>query len=164
MIKTGKIVLLDSATSSFVRDDINILSKNDRIKIIDTGVFVKKLGETLKILLQSVIESICATVILTWFADYYSVLPALISGLSGKYFIVITGGYGVAYLPGLHKEAWLYCQPSKKKTFDKPLLEGMIFWCMPIIGSKTAVPEIAGSEGYEIPLDGWNHLDLDEVS
>ncbi|MBU4443494.1 hypothetical protein KJ656_00200 [bacterium] len=116
MIKTGKIVLLDSATSSFVRDDINILSKNDRIKIIDTGVFVKKLGETLKILLKSVIESICATVILTWFADYYSVLPALISGLSGKYFIVTT-------------------------------------W-----------PEIAGSEGYEIALDGWNHLDLDEVS
>lgn len=59
-----------------------------------------------------------------------------------------------------YQEANIYCQPSRIETFGKSLLEAMLFGCIPVISSETALPEVAGMAGVVVSPDDWGNIDL----
>ncbi len=298
MSRKLEILIIGSAPGSFVQDDIDIFSKIGKVKSIYTSGFGKDLGKTIRVLFKSIYETLRCQLIVSWFADYHSVLPVIIARTLRKPFIAIAGGFDVIAMPEIDWGAWIhwqrrlavkltfhlatdiwcqshftkhnlyqrdrrlnsrviylgieptalepsstlikdpkivltiglvyserrylvkgldrwlklaqrnpqyhfrwigfsagmypkieslprncqlepplkmkelipfyqeasiYCQPSRMETFGRSLLESMLFGCIPIISSETALPEIAGPVGIVVSPDAWENIDLTEI-
>jgi len=298
MSRKLKILIIGSTPSPFVQDDINIFDKIGRVTSIYSSGFGKDMVKTIRVIFRSIYETLRCQLIVTWFADYHSTLPAIISRLLRKPFIAIAGGFDVIAMPEIDWGAWIhwqrrlavkltfrlatdiwcqshftkrelykrdrrlnsrviylgieqtslepsstlikdpkivltiglvyserrylvkgfdrwlklaqrnpqyhfrwigfsecmyskieslplncqlepplkmtelipfyqeasiYCQPSRMETFGRSLLESMLFGCIPIISSETALPEIAGSTGVVVSPDDWEDMDLDRT-
>lgn len=102
------ILLLGSIQSPFVQDDIAILRQVGAVKVIDTEGFGKRPLRTLQILIAGIVGSLRSDLIVSWFADYYAAIPALLARLRDIPFIVIAGGFDVIKKPEIDWGAWVH--------------------------------------------------------
>jgi hypothetical protein len=108
MSRKLKILIIGSAPGSFVQDDIDIFSKIGQVKTIYSNGFGKDIGKTIWIIFRSICETVRCQVIVTWFADYHSALPAIIAQILRKPFIAIAGGFDVIAMPEIDWGAWIH--------------------------------------------------------
>lgn len=80
-----KIVFVAKHNRSFVKNDKRILSKHYKVTTETSRKSIKN-----------------ADIVYCWFASTHSIKPMIYALWYGKPFIVVTGGYDVAYLPGEH--------------------------------------------------------------
>lgn len=99
-----KIILLGPITSSFVKNDIDVLSSKHSLKLIDStiGKGGKGMINLIKVSLKSMYYLLCNDVIVSWFSDYATLAPVLFAKLIGKKSIIIAGGFDVGYIPELN--------------------------------------------------------------
>jgi len=95
-----KILLVCMRMSPFINRDLEILKKNFDVKVID---FDKKTPiYLLKSTINSILGVIWSDVIFSWFANFHSLLPILVSKIFFKKSITVVGGYDVACEPGIN--------------------------------------------------------------
>lgn len=98
-----KIVFVGPLTSRFVRNDVEILSRQHELITIDA--VVGRGGSAIKNLitlqLKIISQLLRADCLFFWFADYYSFFPTLVARLLGKKSFVVAGGFDVWYMPEL---------------------------------------------------------------
>jgi len=98
------VLLLGPTRSSFVKTDIKILSAMCRLERLDTSMGrgaqggIKLIGITLK----TIVKMFSCDVVYIWFADFYSLIPAIFGKILHKRVIVIAGGFDVGYIPELN--------------------------------------------------------------
>jgi len=95
------ITFVGPAQSSFVQNDIAILQRKHKLKIVDANV---KRGfstatSLLKLEFQILISIFGSDVLFFWFADYYTLVPTIIARLLRKKVYVVAGGFDVTYTP-----------------------------------------------------------------
>jgi glycosyltransferase involved in cell wall biosynthesis len=95
------ITFVGPAQSSFVQNDISILKRKHKLKIIDTNV--GRGGSAaialLKLEFKILFSLFGSDALFFWFADYYSFIPAVVARLLRKRVYVIAGGFDVTYIP-----------------------------------------------------------------
>lgn len=96
-----KITFVGPTISRFVQNDIDILSREHELTIINSAMGRGSNAVINLILLHvKIITSIFRTdAVFYWFADYYTYLPTIIAKLFGKKTFVVAGGFDVAYIP-----------------------------------------------------------------
>jgi glycosyltransferase involved in cell wall biosynthesis len=95
------ITFVGPAQSSFVQNDITILKRKHKLKIVDANV---KRGfstatSLIKLEFKILFSLFGSDVLFFWFADYYSLVPAIIARLLRKRVYVVAGGFDVTYTP-----------------------------------------------------------------
>src|SRR5438874_2539263 len=95
------ITFVGPAQSSFVQNDIVILERKHKLKIIDANV---KRGfstatSLLKLEFKILFSIFGSDILFFWFADYYSLVPTIIARLLRKRVYVVAGGFDVTYTP-----------------------------------------------------------------
>ncbi|MEI8134324.1 MAG: glycosyltransferase family 4 protein [bacterium] len=95
------ITFVGPAQSSFVKNDIEILSRKHAIKLVDAkiGRGVQAIFDLLKVQFQIILKLFGSDVLFLWFADYYSLVPTIIARLLSKRVYVVAGGFDVTYTP-----------------------------------------------------------------
>ncbi len=137
-----KILLVHNTLSTFVRKDIDILSRNADVKVFHFPVS----SSILHILLYQVKLKLWllrnlhgASGILVWFCDYHTLLPALFARLKGIRCAIIVGGYDAVSIPSIrfgifHPSAnrfrrlfatWSYRLANAIFPVDESLVEGV---------------------------------------
>lgn len=98
-----RILLLGPLRSSFVKTDIQELSKVHTVVGLDTvlGRGLKAGVSLISLTVRALVHLIRADVLYCWFADYHTLVPILVARLLRKQAIVIAGGYDVGWLPEL---------------------------------------------------------------
>ncbi len=120
-----KIILLGPLTSSFTKNDIDILSSKHKLVLINSsiGSGVKGIINLLKSAFKSLYHLFSSDVVISWFSDYATLAPVIFAKILGKKSIVIAGGYDVGYLPELNygakanKFRW-FCTSNSFKLSD----------------------------------------------
>lgn len=110
MSRKLKILIIGSNPSPFVQDDIDIFDKIGRVTSIYSSGFGKDIVKTIRVIFRSIYETLRCQLIVTWFADYHSVLPAIIARTLRKTFIAIAGGFDVIAMPEIDWGAWIHWQ------------------------------------------------------
>jgi glycosyltransferase involved in cell wall biosynthesis len=116
-----KIFLIGPTSSTFVKHDILTLSKEHTVLIEDSaqlGKGVRGIFSFLALSFRSVWKVIQSDVVISWFADYYSLIPVLAARLFGKKAVVIAGGFDVIFIPAINCGAkanrvrWFFVQST----------------------------------------------------
>lgn len=96
-----KIFLIGPIKSSFVQNDIKILSRNHKLVLENAaiGKGIKGLWNLLLLTIRSIYKTIISDAVFCWFADYTTLIPALIGKLFRKKVYVVAGGFDVTNLP-----------------------------------------------------------------
>ncbi|MBN8705618.1 MAG: glycosyltransferase [Bacteroidetes bacterium] len=102
-----KIVLIGDPGSSFVKDDLKLIDANFRLIPLNPVGFGKKIFFSIVYIFKSIWMVFHADVLISWFADYYSVVPCLVAKILRKPFITIAGGFDVIYAPEYKYGAWI---------------------------------------------------------
>lgn len=99
-----KIILLGPITSSFVKNDIDVLSSQHSLTLIDStiGKGAKGMINLIKVSLKSMYHLLRNDAFVSWFSDYATLAPVLFAKLFGKKSIVVAGGFDVGYIPELN--------------------------------------------------------------
>jgi len=95
------VTFVGPALSSFVKNDITILQRKHKLKVIDANIGRGKsavLG-LIKLELRILFSLFGSDVLFFWFADYYSFIPSVIARLLRKRVYVVAGGFDVTYIP-----------------------------------------------------------------
>ena len=117
-----KLLFIGPLQSSFVKNDIKILSEQHQLVFEDAAI-----GRGIKGLinlglgtLRSIFRVLSSDGVFCWFADYTTLVPAVVGRLLGKKVFVIAGGFDVTYLPEINCGAWV--RPMRRfcvsKTFS----------------------------------------------
>src|SRR5947209_9561398 len=95
------ITFVGPAQSSFVQNDIAILQRKHKVKIVDANIGRGKSAALALLKLESkiIFSLLGSDILFFWFADYYSFFPALIARLLRKRVYVVAGGFDVTYIP-----------------------------------------------------------------
>ncbi|MDZ4745556.1 MAG: glycosyltransferase family 4 protein [bacterium] len=98
-----RILLLGPLRSSFVKTDIQELSKAHTVVALDTilGKGLKAGVSLVSLTFRTIVQLLRADVLYCWFADYHTLIPILVARLLRRQAIVIAGGYDVGWLPEL---------------------------------------------------------------
>lgn len=98
-----KLVFVGPLQSRFVRNDIEILSREHHLVTIDAvvGRGVMALVNLTVLQLRIVSALLRADAVFFWFADYYSFFPTLIARMLRKKSYVVAGGFDVWFMPEL---------------------------------------------------------------
>jgi len=96
-----KITFVGPAQSSFVQNDIAILKRKHKLKVVDANMGRGKSAAIalLKLEWRIITSLLGSKALFFWFADYYSFIPTLIARLLGKRVYVVAGGFDVRYIP-----------------------------------------------------------------
>jgi len=97
-----KILLIGPIQSTFVKNDIKILSKSHTVEVLDSlkiGRGARAILGMAMITLHTIWKLFRCDVFVSWFADYYTLIPVVLSKFLGKKAIVIAGGFDVDRLP-----------------------------------------------------------------
>ncbi len=99
-----KILLLGPIHSSFAKNDIEILKQQHQVSLINssTGQGIKGIWNLIKCTTSALFQVCRQDVVISWFADYASLIPILFAKLLRKKSIVIAGGFDVGYQPQLN--------------------------------------------------------------
>ena len=105
----GEVLFIKPANSSFIRKDEAFLARN-----YITSVFYFKSGAFGRLLLSEIALTFwllrhirSSKLIFIWFADYHSLIPALLAKLLKKRCAIVIGGYDAAKVPELNYGAHL---------------------------------------------------------
>ena len=96
-----KIYFIGPLISTFVKRDIAILQKQHDLLLMDSPVGSGATG-LIRLICKSIISILKIPTcdgIFCWFADYSTLVPALIAKLLGKKVYVVAGGFDVCYIP-----------------------------------------------------------------
>jgi len=95
------ITFVGPAQSRFVQNDIEILSRKHKLRIIDANMGRGKSAamNLLKLELKIIRNIFGADALFFWFADYYSLIPSIIARILRKKVFVVAGGFDVTYIP-----------------------------------------------------------------
>jgi glycosyltransferase involved in cell wall biosynthesis len=98
-----KIVFVGPLQSRFVRNDVEILSRQHKLFIIDAvvGRGLSAILNLVTLQLRVILALLRSDALFFWFADYYTFFPTLIARLLGKKSFVVAGGFDVWYMPEL---------------------------------------------------------------
>jgi glycosyltransferase involved in cell wall biosynthesis len=98
-----KLVFVGPLQSRFVRNDVEILSREHQLVTIDAVVGRGPMALlNLAVLQLRIIRALLrADGLFFWFADYYSFFPTLVARILGKKSYVVAGGFDVWYMPEL---------------------------------------------------------------
>src|SRR5438105_4076520 len=95
------IIFVGPAASSFVQNDIAILKRKHKLKIVDANI--GRGGSAalalFKLEFRILFSLFGSDILFFWFADYYSFFPTLIARLLRKRVYVVAGGFDVTYIP-----------------------------------------------------------------
>jgi len=97
-----KILLIGPIQSTFVKNDIKILSKSHTVEVLDSlkiGRGARAILGMAMVTLHTIWKLFRCDVFVSWFADYYTLIPVVLSKFLGKKAIVIAGGFDVDRLP-----------------------------------------------------------------
>lgn len=104
-MKSSKhIFLIYGKSSSFIREDIVFLESSyylTEYQFKPTKNFLLFAFKQMKLFWYLILNFRRYDIYLSWFADYYSLLPLFIGRLSGKRNIIITGGFDAVTIPQL---------------------------------------------------------------
>lgn len=99
-----KVILLGPKGSSFVRNDIEILKSKYKVVVIDTNIGggLKGMINLAKCTIKSMYHLLSSKAVISWFADYSTLVPVVFAKMLGKKSAVIAGGFDVGYIPELN--------------------------------------------------------------
>lgn len=99
-----KIFLIGPIKSSFVQNDIKILSKENELFLENSAIGrgLKGIWNLFLLTLRSIFKTIKSDAIFCWFADYTTLIPSLIARVFGKKVYVVAGGFDVTNLPEIN--------------------------------------------------------------
>lgn len=104
-MSNSRIIFIYSNLSTFVKTDINILSKKyDLIKyqsLFSKNIFSFLISQ-LRLFFFLVLNISRCKAVYVWFADYHSFLPIFFSKVFNKKSFLVLGGYDVTYLPEIN--------------------------------------------------------------
>lgn len=101
MNRQKRILFVNIVTRPFIEQDIDILSKQFEVRVVDFILSRKQLKGTLVSVLNTVTGVLWADITFSWFAGFHAALAVFLSKLLRKKSIVVTGGYDVANEPGI---------------------------------------------------------------
>lgn len=121
-----KILFLGPLNSTFVKNDIDILSKQHDLTLINTAVGggLNGIKNLIKLSLTSIKNLFSNDAVFCWFADYTSFIPVLTAKILKKKSYIIAGGFDVSYISELNYGAkarrlrW-FCVRSSFALADK---------------------------------------------
>jgi len=96
------IILIANVDSTFVRKDVRLflgVCKVQKMTCTRPKGLLHFLLEQIKILIFISKNIRSSKVVICWFADYHSFIPALLSKVFAKPFYLIQGGYDTTYMP-----------------------------------------------------------------
>lgn len=118
-----KLTFVGPLISTFVKNDVAILSKEFELDIInaDMGKGASAVTRLLKLHWKILSSVSLSDGLFFWFADYYTLLPTLYAKLLKKPVFVVAGGFDVTYLPelGVGARARLGRWLTVKNTFKQ---------------------------------------------
>jgi len=97
-----KIFLIGPIHSTFVKNDIKILSRRNEVEMLDSlkiGRGMYAIFGMVIITLQSIWKLLRCDLFVSWFSDYYTLIPVVLSKVLRKKAIVIAGGFDVDRWP-----------------------------------------------------------------
>jgi glycosyltransferase involved in cell wall biosynthesis len=98
--ETTKILFVYSTLASFVRTDLEILTKHFNVKKMQLITFiVPRRGRDPLVFFKLVKGILSADVVYAWWADLNAFFLTLFCTILGKKSVVVVGGYEVAYVP-----------------------------------------------------------------
>jgi glycosyltransferase involved in cell wall biosynthesis len=100
MLTRVKILLVSMRLAPFVKRDLEILSKNYEVRVVDFDK--KKLGYLVKSTLKMIRDIFWADITFSWFANIHSFMAMVLSKIFFKPSIVVVGGYDVACEPEIN--------------------------------------------------------------
>ena len=98
------ILLIHPGFSSFVRNDVELLSERYKVlthHYLTSKSLLRNVFSQLLLAYFLISNTTKSLFIYVWFADYHSFLPTLMGRLFRKKMIIILGGYDVTYIPSL---------------------------------------------------------------
>jgi glycosyltransferase involved in cell wall biosynthesis len=95
------ITFVGPAQSSFVQNDIAILKRKHKLKVVDANIGRGKSAALglIKLEFRIIAALLRSEILFFWFADYYSLIPTIIARLLRKRVYVVAGGFDVTYIP-----------------------------------------------------------------
>ncbi len=121
-----KIFLIGPIKSSFVQNDIKILSKKNRLLLENSviGRGIKGIWNLFLLTLRSIFKTTKCDAVFCWFADYTTLIPSLLAKIFGKNIYVVAGGFDVTNLPEINCGARLrplrwFCVKNTFRLADK---------------------------------------------
>ncbi|MFP4368398.1 MAG: glycosyltransferase family 4 protein [Candidatus Kapaibacterium sp.] len=101
------ILFIGPLKSSFVKNDIEILSEKHNLRKYDTSIGrgLKGMINLIKITLQTFFEVFRNDAVFCWFADYTTLVPVITAKLLGKKSYVIAGGFDILNVPEIDSGA-----------------------------------------------------------
>jgi glycosyltransferase involved in cell wall biosynthesis len=101
------ITFVGPAQSRFVQNDIEILSRKHKLRVIDANMGRGRSAamNLLKLELKIIRNIFGADALFFWFADYYSLIPSIIARIFRKKVFVVAGGFDVTYIPEVRSGA-----------------------------------------------------------
>lgn len=99
-----KILLIGPIVSSFVKNDIDILSEKHELELENgsPGRGLRGAVNLLTLTVRCAYKILRSDAVFCWFADYASLFPTLFARLLGKKAFVVAGGFDVAYRPEIN--------------------------------------------------------------
>ena len=136
-----RILLLGPLRSSFVQTDIKELRREHEVITIDSvlGKGLAGLWSLMKLTLRGKLAILKADALFCWFADYHTLIPAIVARLLGKRVFVVAGGYDVGYLPEINYGARV-----------RPMRWFFVRWTFRIATRVFPVSEYAGRQLHEL--------------
>lgn len=98
------IFLIGPANSTFVKHDIESLRKTHTVIVENTTFLGKGLPAFFRLIgttIRSLWYVMRSDVMISWFSDYYSLLPTVLARLLGKRVFVVAGGFDVLFVPDI---------------------------------------------------------------
>lgn len=97
-------LLIGPVNSTFVKNDIEILSKHYKLKALNSvfGRGMKGLFNLSLLTVKSLYYILTSKFVYCWFADYSTLLPTLFARLLGKKVFVVAGGFDARYIPEIN--------------------------------------------------------------
>lgn len=96
-----RVLVVRPIKSSFIEEDISLLSKHFDVQTLDVFEKGRSFGNSVKVFLRLLRGTLWADVTYSWFAEIYALWAVRLSRLLLRKSIVVVGGYEVARMPDI---------------------------------------------------------------
>jgi glycosyltransferase involved in cell wall biosynthesis len=158
-----RILFVYNLNSSFVRNDVELLGKYFKVKVVEFGVGPRELRKSIRALCQVLFGVVWAHLTYCWFGGRHSMWAVVLSRLMGKKSVVVVGGFEVAKIPEIGYGAalnpikaelmkWILTNASKVLTVDDSLKREAVTNLGASERNITTIP--TGYDSNKFKLDG----------